>query len=194
VVVRAHDRRTSRGLVDVSFPQVRDGAKTCSLWPTHTRQKPCPASPGRWTWSTVSMCVEATTAADRDHAMTCASVKGRATLRHDIDILKGILPRAMTGVASALEPTLHRLPGLETGARDVAAGSASAGLQARGDILLALDTSMAVADVSVTHPGGGRAGGRRRYRWGMRPSAGRGRSGGSTDGWSPTATPSSLSR
>jgi hypothetical protein len=27
-------------------------------------------------------------------------------------------------------------------------------LQARGDILLVLDTSMEVADVSVTHPGG----------------------------------------
>jgi hypothetical protein len=53
-----------------------------------------------------------------------------------------------------LEPTLRRLPGLETGARDGAAGSATAGLQARADILLALDTGMAVVDVSVTHPGG----------------------------------------
>jgi hypothetical protein len=58
-------------------------------------------------------------------------------------------------MASKLGPTLCRLPGLTNGARDGAAWSATAiGLQARGDILLALDTDMTVADVSVTHLGG----------------------------------------
>jgi hypothetical protein len=98
-------------------------------------------------------CRVATTAAVRDHAMTCTSVHGTATLRHDI--LKKILRRAVTRTeaASTLEPTLRRLPELETGARDGAAASATADLQTRGDILLALDADIAVADVSVTHPG-----------------------------------------
>jgi hypothetical protein len=86
--------------------------------------------------------------------MTCPSEQGRATLRHDI--LQGISRHAITraGVASTLEPTLRRLPRLDTGARDGAVGLATADLQARGDILLALDTDMAVAEVSVTHTGG----------------------------------------
>jgi hypothetical protein len=74
-------------------------------------------------------------------------------LRHDI--LKGILRRAIyqAGIASSLEPTLRRLLGLEAGARSGATGSA-AGLEARGDILMALEAGLAIVGVSGTHPPG----------------------------------------
>jgi hypothetical protein len=86
--------------------------------------------------------------------MTCSSVQGKATMRHEI--LKGILRRAIhrAGDASNLEPTLHRLPGLETGAYGASGGTEAAGLEACGDILLALESGMSVVDVSITHPSG----------------------------------------
>jgi hypothetical protein len=56
------------------------------------------------------------------------------------------------GIASSLEPTLGRRPGLEAWARSGAPGSATAGLEARGDILMALETGLAIVDVPVTHP------------------------------------------
>jgi hypothetical protein len=59
-----------------------------------------------------------------------------------------------SSVASNLEPTLHRLPGLETGAYGASGGTEAAGLEACGDILLALESGMMVVDVSVTHPSG----------------------------------------
>jgi hypothetical protein len=95
-----------------------------------------------------------TTAADCDHAMTCASVAGKATLRHNI--LKGILRSAIhrAGIASSLEPTMHRLPSLEAEARCSAPGSATAGREARGAILMALESGPAIVDVSATHPPG----------------------------------------
>jgi hypothetical protein len=91
-----------------------------------------------------------TTAADCDHGVTCASVAGKATLRHDI--LKGILRHAIhrAGIPLSLEPTLRRLPGLEAGARSGAPGSTTAGLEARGAILMALGSGLAIVDVSVT--------------------------------------------
>jgi hypothetical protein len=91
---------------------------------------------------------------DSDNAMTCSSVQGKATMRHDI--LKGILRRAIhrAGVASTLEPTLHRLPGLEAGAYGASRGTEEEGLEARGDILLALECGVSVVDVSITHPSG----------------------------------------
>jgi hypothetical protein len=72
------------------------------------------------------------------------------------DILKGILRRAIhrAGVASTLEPTLRRLPGLEAGAYGASRGTEAAGLEARGDILLALESGMSIVDVSITHPSG----------------------------------------
>jgi hypothetical protein len=75
-------------------------------------------------------------------------------MRHDI--LKGILRRAIhrAGVASTLEPTLRRLPGLEAGAYDALGGTEAAGLEAVGDILLALESGMSVVGVSITHPSG----------------------------------------
>jgi hypothetical protein len=99
-------------------------------------------------------CAAVPSADNSDHAMTCTCVKGKATMRHDI--LKGILRRAIhrAGVESTLEPTLHRLPGLEAGAYGVSRGTEAAGLEARGDILPALESGMSVVDVSITHPSG----------------------------------------
>jgi hypothetical protein len=99
-------------------------------------------------------CAAVSSADNSDHAMTCSCVKGKATMRHDI--LKGILRRAIhrAGVASTLEPTLRRLPGLEAGAYGASRGTEAAGLEASGDILLALESGMSVVDVSITHPSG----------------------------------------
>jgi hypothetical protein len=98
-------------------------------------------------------CAAVSSADDSDHAMPCSSVQGKATMRHDI--LKAILRRAIHRVvASALEPTLRRLPGLEAGAYGASRGIEAAGLEARGDILLALESGMSVVDVSITHPSG----------------------------------------
>jgi hypothetical protein len=99
-------------------------------------------------------CAAVPSADDSHHAVTCSSVQGKATMRHDI--LKGILHQAIhrAGVASTLEPTLRRLPGLEAGAYGASGGTEAAGLEARGDILLALESSMLVLDVSITHPSG----------------------------------------
>jgi hypothetical protein len=72
-------------------------------------------------------CRAVTTAATCDYTMTCASVTGKA---------------------------LRRLPGLEAGARSGAPGSATAGMEARGDILIALETGLAIVDLFVTHPPG----------------------------------------
>jgi hypothetical protein len=58
------------------------------------------------------------------------------------------------GVGSSLEPTLRRLPGLEAGAYGASEGTEAAGLEARGDILLALESGMSVVDVSITHHSG----------------------------------------
>jgi hypothetical protein len=75
-------------------------------------------------------------------------------MRHDI--LKGIWRQAFhrAGVASTLKPTLHRLPGLEAGAYGASGGTEAAGLEARGDILLALESGMSVVDVYITDPSG----------------------------------------
>jgi hypothetical protein len=58
------------------------------------------------------------------------------------------------GAESTLEPTLRRLPGLEAGAYGASRGREAAGLEARVDILLALESGMSVVDVSITHPSG----------------------------------------
>jgi hypothetical protein len=99
-------------------------------------------------------CAAVLSADDSDHAMTCSSVQGKATMRHYI--LKGILRRAIrsAGDASTLEPTLCRLPGLEAGAYGASGGTEAAGLKACGDILLALESGMSVVDVPITHPSG----------------------------------------
>jgi hypothetical protein len=75
-------------------------------------------------------------------------------MRHGI--LKGILRRGIhrTGMASTLEPTLRRLPGLGLGACNRAAQTVAAGLEARWDILLTLESGMSVVDVFITHPAG----------------------------------------
>jgi hypothetical protein len=100
------------------------------------------------------MCAAVPSADDSDHALTCSSVQGKATMCNDVP--KGILRRAIhrAGVASTLEPTLRRLPGLEAGAYGASGGIEAAGLEAHGDILLALESVMSVVDVSITHPSG----------------------------------------
>jgi hypothetical protein len=67
-------------------------------------------------------------------------------------ILRRAIHRA--GVVSTLEPRLRKLPGLEVGAYGASRGTEAAGLEARGDILLALESGMSVVDVSITHPSG----------------------------------------
>jgi hypothetical protein len=97
-------------------------------------------------------CVAVPSADDSDHAMTCTCVKGKATMPQDT--LKETQRQAIrhAGVASTLEPTLRRLPGLVAGAYGASRGTEAAGLEARGDILLALESGMSVVDVSTTHP------------------------------------------
>jgi hypothetical protein len=57
-------------------------------------------------------------------------------------------------VAPTLEPTLRRLPGLQTGMTDPAGGGDIGRLEGWGAVLMALGAGMAVVDVSVTHPAG----------------------------------------
>jgi hypothetical protein len=91
---------------------------------------------------------------DTDHGMGCPTLAAPCTLRHDaVPILKGILRRAVhrAGIASALEPPLHRLPGLAAGAGISADGSAIRP-EAQGDILMALPKSISITGISVIHP------------------------------------------
>lgn len=82
---------------------------------------------------------------DLDHAMTCKSLSGVRTLRHDI--LKGIVRRISNraGIASSVEPTLRTLPGSQSAA-------ISTRPESRGDVLMVLPSGMTVVDVSVIHP------------------------------------------
>jgi len=75
--------------------------------------------------------------------MTCNTISGAMTLRHDI--LKGTWRRiaGRAGVATSSEPELRPL-------RDRLDRSGQVG--DRGDILLALPNALTVADVSVIHP------------------------------------------
>ena len=84
-------------------------------------------------------------ACDVDHAMTCNTLKGAATLRHEIlkEIWRRITRRA--GIASSVEPLLHSLPGAH-------AAAIADRPESRGDILLVLPDGLTVVDVSVVHP------------------------------------------
>jgi hypothetical protein len=79
------------------------------------------------------------TQADGAHAMVCTSVRGQLTMRHDL--LKGIVRRVFhrAGVASTMEPTLCRLPGLQAGVTAPAGGGGITRLAGRGGVLLALE-------------------------------------------------------
>jgi hypothetical protein len=83
---------------------------------------------------------------DADHAMTCKSLCGAMTMRHNLltENWRRIISRA--GVASSLEPAIHALPGARAAA--VSAGHPDS----RGDILLILPEGLTVADVTVVHP------------------------------------------
>jgi hypothetical protein len=83
--------------------------------------------------------------------MRCPSLATQTTLRHDV--LKGILRRVVhrAGIASALKPTLRRLPGLAESA-DIAADGSPLCPEARGDILMALPRGITISDISVIHP------------------------------------------
>jgi hypothetical protein len=80
-----------------------------------------------------------------DHAMTCKSLSGAMTLRHDIlkNIWRRIANRA--GVATSAEPVLRPLRGVQ-------AAAIANRPESRGDILLVLADGITVADVSVVHP------------------------------------------
>ena len=82
---------------------------------------------------------------DIDHAMTCTSLRGVMTLRHDI--LKSIWRRLANraGVASSVEPTIRTLPGAQ-------ATAVANRPDSRGDILFMMPSGLTVADVSVIHP------------------------------------------
>jgi Reverse transcriptase (RNA-dependent DNA polymerase) len=81
--------------------------------------------------------------APADHAMSCPSLSGVMTMRHNIllGVWRRIARRA--GVASAAEPALQPLQ-----RRALPRGRDGA----RGDILLALPDALTVTDVSVIHP------------------------------------------
>jgi hypothetical protein len=76
-------------------------------------------------------------------------------MRHDI--VKGSLRRAIhgAGVASTLDPTLCRLPGLQSRAYGGTGGTEAVDMEASRDILLALESRMSVLDVSIMQPSAG---------------------------------------
>jgi nucleotide-binding universal stress UspA family protein len=80
-----------------------------------------------------------------DHAMTCKSLSGAMTLRHDIikDTVRRIANRA--GIATSVEPELRPLRGVQTAALNNRPLS-------RGDVLLVLPDALTVTDISVVHP------------------------------------------
>jgi hypothetical protein len=80
-----------------------------------------------------------------DHAMTCSTLSGAMTLRHDIikDTVRRIAQRA--SVASSVEPALRPLRGAQ-------AAALTNRHDARGDILLVLPEALTVIDVSIIHP------------------------------------------
>jgi hypothetical protein len=84
--------------------------------------------------------------------MVCTSVQGQSTMRNEL--LKGIVRRIVrrAGVASTMEQTLRRLPGLQTGVTALVGGGVITAR--RGDVLLALGVGMAIVDVSATHQAG----------------------------------------
>ena len=81
---------------------------------------------------------------DIDHAMTCKTMAGAMTMRHDI--LSGNWRRLGTraGIASSLEPTIMALPG--------ANGAPRVRRDSRGDVLYALAEGLTIVDISVVHP------------------------------------------
>jgi hypothetical protein len=82
---------------------------------------------------------------DFDCAMRYPALAAQLKLRHDI--LKGILRRAAhrAGIASALEPALRRLHG-------TSADGPPNGVEARGNLLLAVPQGISIPDVSVNNP------------------------------------------
>jgi hypothetical protein len=80
-----------------------------------------------------------------DHAMTCSTLSGAMTLRHDFikDIVRRIFQRA--SVASSVEPVLRPLRGAQ-------AAALTNRQEERGDILAVLPDAVTVIDVSIVHP------------------------------------------
>jgi hypothetical protein len=87
-------------------------------------------------------CNECVQPGNLDHAMTCNTLSGANTLRHEI--LKGIWRRSAgrAGVATSEEPELRPLRGQDR----------SGNFGDRGDILLVLQSALTVTDISVIHP------------------------------------------
>jgi hypothetical protein len=89
-------------------------------------------------------------ASEADHALTCKSLNGAVTVRHDNP--NKIVCRAArrAGVASSVEPQLRqlKLAAEQAGRR----GRQAQGDGARGDALLAMPEGMLITDVVVVHP------------------------------------------
>ena len=82
---------------------------------------------------------------DTDHAMTCKSLSGAMTLRHDLTKNDWCRIARRAGIATSAEPVLRPLQGAQAALLADRQGS-------RGDILLALSSALTVADVSIVHP------------------------------------------
>ena len=83
---------------------------------------------------------------DTDHAMTCKSLCGEMTMRHNMIARSWRRIISRSGTASSLEPAIRALPG----ARGAAVSARHT--DSRGDILLILPDGLTVVDISVVHP------------------------------------------
>ena len=83
-----------------------------------------------------------------DHAMTCNTLRGAATLSHEFEVLKEnlYLFTLCSGTASSVEPKLCSHPGAH------AAATIADRLESHGDILLVLPDGLTAVDVLVLHP------------------------------------------
>jgi hypothetical protein len=83
--------------------------------------------------------------------MRCLALTSQTTKRQNI--LQGILRRVAcpVGIASSAEPTLRRLPVL-TGGPAIGVDGQQERRGAQGNVLLAMDSAMAITDISVIHP------------------------------------------
>jgi hypothetical protein len=88
-------------------------------------------------------CKEQVQTGNKDHPMTCDTISGVRTMRHNIITDTWRRSAARAGVATSAEPHLRPL-------RDRRDRSGNDG--DRGDILLALRSALTIADVSVIHP------------------------------------------
>jgi hypothetical protein len=83
---------------------------------------------------------------DTDHAMTCKSLCGAMTMRHNLLTESWRRITSRSGTASSVEPAIRALPGAQ------GAAVSARHTDSRGDILLVLPDMLTVADITVVHP------------------------------------------